>query len=109
MFPGLNPRDLQKAMKKLGVKQEEIDAVEVIIKTKDKNLIIRNPEVLKVDMMGQETIQITGNIEEEEIEKFNDDDVKTVMQQAGCSREEAINALESEGDIAGAIIKLKGN
>ena len=107
MFPGMNPRDLEKAMKKLGVKQEAIDATEVIIKTPGKNLVIHNPEVVKVNMMGQETLQITGDIEEEEIEKFNEDDVKTVMAQTGCSKEEALEALESEGDIAGAILKIK--
>ena len=107
MFPGMNKKALEQAMKKLNIKQEEIDATEVIIKTKDKNLIIRNPQVSKVNMMGQESIQIIGDIEEEELEKFTGDDIKTVMSQAECSREEAISALESEGDIAGAIISLK--
>jgi|SRR3989344_7295394 len=107
MFPGMNPRELEKAMKKLGVKQKEINATEVIIKTPEKNLIIRNPSVTKVNMMGQESIQITGDVEEEKIEKFNEDDIKTVMDQTGCSKEEAIGALESEGDIAAAIIRLK--
>ncbi|MBS3108800.1 nascent polypeptide-associated complex protein [Candidatus Woesearchaeota archaeon] len=107
MFPGLNPRELEKAMKKLGVKQEEIDATEVIIKTKDKNLVIHNPQVSRINMMGQETLQVTGEIEEQETEKFSEDDIKIVMSQAQCSKEEAISALEEEGNIAAAIIKLK--
>lgn len=107
MFPGMNPRDLKNAMKRLGVKQEEIDAIEVIIKTKGKNLIIRNPQVSKVNMMGQESLQITGDIEEENSEKFSEDDLKLIMEQTSCSKEEAISALESEQDIAAAIIKLK--
>jgi len=107
MFPGMNPRDLQNAMKKLGVKQEEIDASEVIIRTKDKNLVIKNPNVVKVNMMGQESLQITGKIEEEDIEKFNEDDINLVMEQANCSKQDAISALESEEDLAAAIIKLK--
>ena len=41
MMPNLNPKQLEQAMKKLGVKQVKIDAYEVVIKTKDKNLIIR--------------------------------------------------------------------
>jgi len=93
-------------MKKLGVKQEEIDAQEVIIKTKDKNLIIKNPNIIKVNMMGQETLQITGEIEEKEKEIFNEDDIKTVMEQTNCSREEAIEALEKEKDLAAAILSL---
>jgi|SRR3989344_873996 len=107
MIPNINPRQLEKAMKKLGVKQEEIDAFEVIIKTKDKDLIIKNPNVMKVNMMGQETLQITGEIEEQERELFNEDDIKTVMEQTGCSREEALEALDKEKDLAAAILSLK--
>ena len=55
MIPGMNPRDMQRAMKRLGIKQEEIDAREVIIRTSDKEIIIQNPQVSKVNMMGQET------------------------------------------------------
>ena len=34
----MNPREMQKAMKRLGIKQEEIDAKEVVIKTSGKDL-----------------------------------------------------------------------
>ena len=106
MIPGMNPRDMQKAMKKLGMKQEEIDAVEVIIKTSDKNLIIRDPQVTKVNMMGQESLQIIGTIEEENL--VSEDDINTVAEQTGKSKEEARRALEqSDGDLAEAIIKLQ--
>ena len=30
MIPGMNPRDMAKAMKKMGIKQEDIEALEVI-------------------------------------------------------------------------------
>jgi nascent polypeptide-associated complex subunit alpha len=54
--------------------------------------------------MGQETFQITGEIEE----LINEDDVKTVMEQANCSREKAIKALnDNNGDLASAILSLK--
>ena len=66
MIPGMNPRQLQQAMKKLGMKQEEIDATEVIIKTPDKDIIIPNPQVMKVNMMGQDSLQITGEMIEQE-------------------------------------------
>jgi len=103
MFPGMNKKMIEQAMKKLNVKQEEIDADEVIIKGK-KNLVIKNPQVLKVDMMGQETFQITGMLEE----MVNEDDIKTVMDQSNCSREKAIKALnENNGDLAAAILSLK--
>lgn len=108
MFPGINPRQMQAAMKKMGVKQTEIPAEEVIIKTKDKNLIIKNPSIIKVNMMGQESLQITGEIEEQEAEKFTEDDVKTVAEQAEVSKEKARESLEkTSGDLAEAILRLK--
>lgn len=108
MFPKINPRQLEKAMKQMGVRQEEIDAIEVIIKTRDKQLVIRNPHVAKVNMMGQESFQITGNIEEIEMKPYKEEDVRTVMDQTGCSEEEARKALEEyDGDIAEAILSLK--
>ncbi len=108
MFPGLNPKDLQKAMKKLGIQQEEIEATEVIIKTPAKDLIIRNPQVSKVNAMGQETFQITGTIEEIASMSFSEEDVKTVAEQAKVSTEAARAALEkNHGDLAKSIIELQ--
>ena len=99
----MNKKMLEQAMKKLNMKQEEIDADEVIIKG-SKNLVIKNPQAVKMEVMGQETIQITGKIEE----LINEEDVKTVMEQANCFREEAIKALnENNGDLAAAILSLK--
>lgn len=111
MFPGINPREMQKAMKKLGIKQEEIDAELVIIKTAGKDLVIKNPQVSRVNMMGQETIQVIGDITEvdksEKVE-IDEDDVETVIEQTSCTKEEAIEALEqSNGNLAEAILKLQ--
>ncbi len=111
MIPGISPRDMQKAMKKLGIRQEEIDADEVIIKSGNKEIIITNPQVSRVNMMGQETFQIIGNAEEREISsspEISEDDIKTVMAQAGAAEEKAREAIESnEGDLAKAIMELK--
>ena len=38
---GLNPKDIEKAMRRMGIQQQEIDAVEVVIKTADKILTIK--------------------------------------------------------------------
>ena len=106
MFPGVNPKQLQQAMKKLGVKQEEIEASEVIIRCKGKNILIKNPNVVKVDMMGQESFQISGTTEEEH--SINEDDVNTVAEQANTTKEEARKALEeAQGDLAAAILSLQ--
>ena len=108
MFPGVNPREMQKAMKRLGIKQEEIDAELVIIKTADKDLVIKNPRVSKVNMMGQETIQVIGSITEVEKSSVKDDDIAIVMEQTNCSKDEALVALEeSNGNLAEAILKLQ--
>jgi len=108
MFPNINPKQLEKAMRQMGVKQEEIDATEVVIKTHNKELVIRNPHVMKVNMMGQESLQISGKIEEHDLKPYKEEDVKTVMEQAGCSEEDAKEALEkSKGDLAEAILSLK--
>ena len=107
----MNPRQMQQAMKKMGIKQIEIPATEVIIKTKDKELVIINPQVSKVNMMGQETFQVVGEVHEREqstTPDISEEDVQTVVEQTGCSEEEAKTTLEeNEGDLAEAIIKLK--
>jgi len=111
MFPGIDPRLVKQAMKKMGLKQEEIDAEMVVIRTKDKKIIIENPEVVKVNFVGGESFQISGNVREEEIKEepeFSEEDIKIVMEQAGCSREEALDAIkENKGDLAKAILMLK--
>jgi|SRR3989338_7832417 len=111
MFPGMNPREMQKAMKRLGIKQEEIDAEEVIIKTAGKSLVIKNPHVSRVNMMGQETFQIAGDITEVEIGQkieASEEDIQTVMEQTNCTKDEALDALEeSHGNLAEAILKLQ--
>ncbi len=110
MFPGLNPRKMKHMMKQLGVKQEQVPATEVIIKTQDKELVFPEPQVAKVDMMGQETYQITGKVIEKEISskpEINEDDIKTVAEQANVSPEQAKEALERHnGDIAASILEL---
>ncbi len=108
---GMNPREMQKAMKRLGIRQEEIDAELVIIKMADKDLIIKNPQVSKVNMMGQETFQIVGDateVEKDDKAEINEDDMATVVEQTNCTKEEALDALQqSNGNLAEAILKLQ--
>ncbi len=110
MFPGMNPRDVQRAMKQLGVKQVEIPATQVIIRTADKDIIIREPSVQKVNMMGQESFQISGEVIEQSrssVPEISEDDVKTVMEQANVDRKTALQAISAaQGDLAEAIMEL---
>ena len=104
-MPGMNPRQMNKMMQKMGIKQEEIDASEVIIKTPGKNLVIKNPSVTKVDMMGQKTFQVIGEISEES--PISEEDITTVAEQANVSKEKAKKALEKHnGDLAEEIVEL---
>ena len=106
----MNPKMMEKAMKQLGIKQEQIEASEVIIKCPDKDLVIRNPQVSKVKAMGQETFQISGDVEEVEagVADIKNEDIKTVVQQAHVSEKRAKEALiEHKGDIAATILALQ--
>ena len=108
MFPGMNPKMMKMALKKLGLKQEEIPAKKVIIECSDKNIIIENPQVSKVNAMGQDTIQIIGNIIEESKEKFTEDDIQLVMEKTNKSHELCKKALEKTGgDLSEAILELQ--
>jgi len=104
---------MKQAMKKMGIAQQEIDATEVIIRTADKEIVITEPEVSKINMMGQQTYQIVGNEHEREIDStpdINEEDIKTVSEQAGVSMDEAKEALlKSKGDIAQAIMDISEN
>ena len=111
MMPGMNPRKMAQMMKRMGIQQTEIDATEVIIRTPDKELVVMNPQVSKVNMMGQETLQVVGEIHERDISsgpEISEEDIKTVMEQAGVSEEEAKTAIdENDGDLAAAIMSLQ--
>ncbi len=111
MMPGMNPRKMQQAMKRMGIQQTEVDAVRVIIQTDDKELIFENPQVSKVNMMGQETYQVVGEPVEKELSaepEISEDDIKTVMEQAEVDEATAKKAIEdAKGDLAEAIMALK--
>ncbi len=102
----LDPKKMQAMMKQLGIKQEEIDALRVIIETESENIIIENPSVVKVNMQGNASWQISGDERVEE-KGVSADDVSMVMEKTGASEEDARKALEdSDGDIAEAIMSL---
>lgn len=103
----INPRQMEKMMRKMGIQSVSIEAEEVIIKTPDKDIVIKNPQVSRVNAMGQDTFQVSGDVEERAKERFNSEDVETVMEQAGVSEEEAISALKETNDLADAIMRLK--
>lgn len=110
MLPGMNPRQMQQAMKKMGIQQEEIDAIAVIIRTKTEDIIITNPSVQKVNMGGNASYQVSGQEEHRALEEelvISEEDITTVSEQASVSKEKAKEALEkSKGDLAEAILSF---
>jgi nascent polypeptide-associated complex subunit alpha len=120
---GVNPRQVKQAMKRMGIETEELkDVAEVIIRTKDKQYVIRSPDVTIMKMQGQKTFQIVGEetvtpldqAPKEQAAKaipaqpsLPEEDINLVMAQTGASREKAIEALKAcDGQPAEAIIKL---
>jgi len=108
MFPGVDPRQMQGMLKKMGITQVDIDASRVIIEKTDGNkIIIDNPSVQKIKMQGQETFQIAGDISEKagEIE-ISEEDIQTIVEKTGVSEKKARETLERTGDLAEAIMEL---
>ncbi len=113
----MNPKQMQAMMKRMGIQQTEIEDVEeVIIRTKKKEMVIKDASVTAVTVQGQKTFQIMGNVVEHERKKeeqqreeegIPEEDVKLVMAQTDCSAAEARKALEeTEGSPAEAILKI---
>jgi len=105
---GMSPKKLQQMMKQMGIDVEELENVErVIIQLSDKELIFEDATVTVMTAQGTKNYQISG--EPTERAKVNDEDVKIVAEQAGVSEDAAREALmTSGGDLADAILKLKG-
>ena len=109
MFPGLNPKKMQGLMKQMGISQTEIDASRVIIEKSDGNkIVIENPQVTRINMQGQKMIQVAGGDEHEETSELeiSEEDINTIMEKTGCSKETAKKTLEKTGDLAEAILEL---
>ena len=113
----INDRQMKQAMKKMGLKQEPVPGVvEVIIRTKDKDIVIRNADVICVEMGGSKSYQVSGPevVMEHgedgvpvEVVTFPDEDIEIVMSQTGCDRDKAIEALKAaDGQPAEAIMKI---
>lgn len=105
MLPNMNPRQMEKMMAQMGIKSRQVNASRVIIETEGEKIIISEPQVTEITMQGQKSFQIAGKVSTESA--TSEDDLKMVMEQTGCTREQAAEALKkSNGDIAQAILEL---
>ncbi|HEX9708743.1 MAG TPA: nascent polypeptide-associated complex protein [Candidatus Thermoplasmatota archaeon] len=106
-------------MKQMGISQEELRGVrEVIIRFRDKELHFKDPQVVEVRAQGSTTYQVVGKARERPVgepgagaaagvvdepegapepSEFPEADVRLVMEQAGCSRPAAVEALRGAG------------
>ena len=111
MFPmkGMNPKQMRKMMKQLGIRMEELEGVkEVIIRFENKEIVIKEPVVTVIVAMGEKSYQIIGKEEVRELLNIPEEDIKLVMEQANVDYETAKKALEeANGDLAEAILKLQ--
>lgn len=110
MLPrGMNPKQMNQMMKKLGINVKEIRNVEkVIIQTDTKEYVFDQAEVTMMNAQGQQTFQIAGTPRVvERKEEIAQADIDLIVEQTGRSADEAKKALEeTKGDIAEAILKL---
>ena len=108
---GLNPRQMKRLMRQMGIKMEELEGVEeVVIRLENREIVLKEPAVTIMVVQGEKTYQIIpGSEEVREVLKIPEEDVQLVMEQARVDRETALKALEeTKGDIAEAILKLSG-
>ncbi|RLF05689.1 MAG: nascent polypeptide-associated complex protein [Thermoprotei archaeon] len=107
----LSPRELQRLMRRMGIKVRELNCEKVVMTLPDRDLIIEEPRVSVIEVQGERIYQIVGReveVPHEEEVEFTEEDVKLVAEQAGVTLEEARRALEEVGgDLAQAIILLK--
>ena len=114
MMPGgrMNPRQMNRMMKKMGLNMEEVqDVKEVIIRSGSGEIIIKAPSVTIMDVQGQKSYQIQGGKEEKKsmVETIPQEDIDLVVSQTGVSEDEAKMALKkAKGEPAEAIISLMG-
>jgi nascent polypeptide-associated complex subunit alpha len=105
---GLDPKAMQRMMRQMGIKNEEIDAERVVIEGRTKKIVIENPSVSVIEMQGKKTYTVMGEEKEEE-KGVSREDIEMVMKQANVDDKKAEAALKkNEGDLAAAILELKG-
>ena len=104
MIPGLDPSKMKKLMKMMKAEQIDVKEITFIMGDGSKKKI-KDPQVTKMNLMGQDVFQVQGELTEERISK---DDIKIVMEKSSVSHDKAKKALEqADGDIAKAILNLK--
>ena len=112
----MNPREARRMMQRMGMNMGGLEDVEeVLIRTRDKEISIEQPQVSILEMQGQKIFQIIGGKVNERAPEIagtqfsiSEEDARLVADQTGKSIDEAKSALEEcEGDLAKAILLLQ--
>ena len=104
-------RQTRRMLERMGVSMDQIEGVEeVIIRTADKDLVIKKANVSEMKMKGSRMFQVVGEDVEErprEKPKYTREDVLLVARQANVSEAKAEQALkDTDGDLAQAIMRF---
>lgn len=115
-----NIRELEKILKRMGIKVEEIDVAYVELRLKNGDVIRINSPTVALMKMPNKILLYQIQASEGAVERIqptsqqqpagyqpNEEDISLVMEQTGASREEVIKALiETKGDLVQATMKL---
>ena len=106
MFGKPDPKKMEKMMKKLNLNVQQVEADVVVIKTKEKNIVISKPDVMIAKLMGRDVYQITGEVSESY--SVSEEDIQIVMEKTGKDRDAVVKKLEElNNDLAKAILELR--
>lgn len=115
-----SPRDLERALKRMGIKVEEVDVAYVEMKLKNGEVLRINAPTVALIRLPNKTLVYQIQAAESSVQKAtqpapqptaeykpSEEDIALIMDQTGASREEAIQALiETKGDLVQATMKL---
>ena len=87
MMPGMNPAQMKRMMKQLGMKSVELEVKRVVFELENGKLILENPQVTSIEVQGQKTYTVLGAEKMETC--IPEEDVKMVADQTGKSEEES--------------------
>jgi len=115
-----SPRELEKILKRMGIKVEEVDVAYVELKLKNGETIRINSPAVALMRMPNKVLVYQIQAAEGSVQKVapatapatseyqpSEEDIALLIEQTGASREEAIKALvEAKGDLVQAAMKL---
>jgi len=115
-----SPRELEKILKRMGIKVEEVDVAYVELKLKNGEAIRINSPTVALMRMPNKVLVYQIQAAEGSVQKVtpaaapatseyqpSEEDITLLIEQTGASREEAIKALvETKGDLVQAAMKL---